>query len=793
MQKRSLYAMMALITVLILSVNAVVAAQDLLPAAQIESDEGGVAVVNGTMTITNPNIRDITVQPIILLEDQGGFVTRDVEFTFPVESQAFAAITNNFYTDNVITFEMTLPGAPQGTLHDVDNDGESDTGVEVYTIAFWDNRFGDPFITERDGYSWSTAYATTRASVDPDTLYEINGGQYLVYAPDDAQGFPSSFGDDGLLFTEDDPTVSIPAGWTIVNMDVEPFTYDRSHEVTVELHEPEELQPEDYSDMTYTEAFNAFIDLAKNEYAFTELKNIDWEMLRAKYLPDVEQAEADSNLDAFILALDSLTRDVPDGHWQFPQMPSSVLDDHFFESTSGGYGMSLRELSDGNVVVVYLTPGGPADTAGIEIGADILEFGGQPIEDAISAVVPFAGVGSPDGYRYQQVRYMTRAPLGSETEVTFQNPIGEPETVTLQTSDERDSFSFGSVYRGFDNLAPPLTYEFLDSGYGYVKISSFNGNEPVMIETWDYFMTLVPQLGVQGIILDLRQNGGGFSQIGDRIAGYFFNEEFVAGNRQSYNPVSGEFFGDPNFPTRIFPPEDPDLYFAGPVVVLVGPGCASACEFFTFDMIQQDRATIVGQYSSAGLGGGWEEVYLPDGLSIALPVNRPVDNEGNVIIEDTGIVPDVRVPVTEESVVTGQDIVLDYGVRVLDEALGVVGGGDAPAVEITYVDGGEIAIDSMVEGEIAAGERVRYVFAPDADATVDISLSDAEGALDTYLRIYDENDTQITENDDIRLGEQINSLVTGLQVMAGQPIIIEVATYDDVLNGTYVLKVSAAE
>ncbi|MCA9910018.1 MAG: hypothetical protein KC519_15275, partial [Anaerolineae bacterium] len=742
MPKRSLYAVMVLFAILILSVNAL-AAQEMLPAAQMEADEGGVAVVNGTMTITNPNIRDLTVQPIILLEDQGGFVTRNVEFTFPVESQAFGAITNDFYTDTVINFEMNLPLAPQGTLHDVDNNGATNTGVEVYTIAYWDNRFGDPFITERDGYSWSTAYATTRTSVNPETLYEVIGGQYLVYAPDDQQGFPSGFGEDGLLFTEDDPTVAIPAGWTLVNMDAEPFTYDRSSEVSVELHEPEELQPEDYSEMSYTEAFNAFIDLAQNEYAFTEMKNVDWEALREKYLPEVEEAEANGDLDLFILALDALTRDVPDGHWQFPQMPSNILNNRFFDETAGGYGMALRELSDGSVVVVFVTPGGPADEAGINVGAEIMEFGGMSIQDATDAVVPSLSLRSALAYCYLQLRYLTRAPLGTETEVTYQNPGAQSETVTLPTSDERISFAFGSVYRGFDDLAPPLTYEFLDSGYGYVKISSFNGNEPVMIETWDYFMGLVQQLGVQGIILDLRQNGGGVSQIGDRIAGYFFSDEFVAGNREEYNPESGQFFGDPNFPTRIFPAENPALAFSGPVVVLVGPGCASACEFFTYDMIQQGRATVVGQYSTAGLGGGWDEVYLPDGLSIALPVSRPVDDEGNIIIEGTGIVPDVRVPVTAEDVIGDQDTVLQYGERVLDEALGVVGTGDAMP-EITQVDGGDIALAETVEGDIAAGERVRYVFVPEEDGAIDISLTDAEGALDTYLRVYDENDTVIT-------------------------------------------------
>ena len=77
---------------------------------------------------------------------------------------------------------------------------------------------------------------------------EIVGGIFLVYAPDDQQGFPSGFGEDGLLFTEDDPIVILPEGYTIVNLDAEPFSFDRSRNPVVDLIEPEGIALVDYSE-----------------------------------------------------------------------------------------------------------------------------------------------------------------------------------------------------------------------------------------------------------------------------------------------------------------------------------------------------------------------------------------------------------------------------------------------------------------------------------------------------------------------------------------------------------------
>ena len=85
-------------------------------------------------------------------------------------------------------------------MRDVDQDGTDDPGVMIFAVAYRTNKFGDPFLEERDlfGGGWSTAYASTRVTEEASRNREVVGGKLLVYAPDAGQGFPSDFGDDGL-------------------------------------------------------------------------------------------------------------------------------------------------------------------------------------------------------------------------------------------------------------------------------------------------------------------------------------------------------------------------------------------------------------------------------------------------------------------------------------------------------------------------------------------------------------------------------------------------------------------
>ncbi|HYO89239.1 MAG TPA: hypothetical protein VER79_11360, partial [Candidatus Limnocylindrales bacterium] len=232
---------LSLVAIVILATLALpVLAQDAPLAADIVNDEGGPVVITGVLEYTNQLFTLGVAQPLVILEDQAGFTVRNKGFLMPMESQTMGQFTSDFFSSPV-GYSIALPQMPQGTLSDVDNNGQTNLGVQIFTPAYWTNIFGDPFLEVRDLYGggWSTAYAGTHFRSQIDQQDEVDGGYYVVYAPDDQQGFPSGFGDDGLLFTEDDPIVTLPAGWTVVNMNTETFTFDRSREASIDLLEPE--------------------------------------------------------------------------------------------------------------------------------------------------------------------------------------------------------------------------------------------------------------------------------------------------------------------------------------------------------------------------------------------------------------------------------------------------------------------------------------------------------------------------------------------------------------------------
>ena len=635
-------------------------------------EEGGTKIVTGTVTYTNPFFTEGVAQPIVILEDQGGFVTRDRNFIIPVESQVIATITSDFYT-SPFTYSLSLPEEPDGTLHDVDHDGKTETGVMVFAVAYWTNTWGDPFLEKRDqgGGGWSSAYASTKVSDDRDSYLEVYGGKYLVYAPDGEQQFPSGFGDDAKLFTDDDPVMDLPAGWSLVDMDQSPFAIDRSENPTVELFEPEGSALDDFSDLSYTEGFDKMVEKFSNEYAFTELKNIDWDAKAKQFRPAFEAAEKAKDAHAYALALRDFLWSIPDTHVGFDQ---TLITDDFQVDTAGGIGFGIRETGDGKIVANFILDGGPADKAGMEWGAEIVSLDGQPVADVVEATVPWSSpFSNPIIKRLQQLRYATRFKLDKgEVEVTFKNPGGAEKTATLAVVQERDSFTYSSFYAGVSPTELPVEFDVLPSGYGYIKVNSFLDNDVLSIQVWERAIKYFNDNSVPGVILDLRVNGGGSGWLADQMAAYFFNEETLVGNTAYYDDSSGEFYMDPGDDTYMIPPRE-DLQYNGPVVVMVGPACASACEFFSYDMTINDRATVVGFYPSDGAGGSVEQFIMPEDITVQMTIGRAVDAEGNIHLEGKGVVPDVKVPVTLETLkqlADGEDVALETAVKVVSQPAG---------------------------------------------------------------------------------------------------------------------------
>lgn len=624
----------------------------LRPVVPGEANPDEPVFIRGNIPFTSPFFLESSYEPFVLLEDEGGFVKRNREYEFPLAGQVMGPA--DLVSENNLVYSLALPSVPQGTQVDVDNNGNTDSGVQVFAVAYWSNIWGGPFLERRDGTGWSTAYTST--IVDPNKKDEIVGGILIIWAPDDKQGFPTSFGTDNRLFTDDDPTEPIPAGYNLVDLNQEPFRVYKEAEPRIDLNEGVGAL-KDYSKMGYTEAFDTFFKKASKEYPFTVEKKVDWDALYKKYSPRVANAKSDTD---FYLAIRDLTWEIPDGHIGGP-FDVSV----FQEERGGGFGLVLTELSDGKVIATKVLPNFPAESAGIQIGAEIVTWNGEPIEDAITKVVPYFGPFSTEHTRHlQQVAFLTRVAPGEKVKVIFKN-LGDNTTkeVTLSPVLEYESFYASQPSWSQDKLILPLDARILDSGVAYIRLVSFSDDTNLTAHLWDRYMDQLLEQEIPGLIIDLRINGGGSLGLALDMAGYFYDEEVTLYREAYFNEDTGKFEYQ-DVPAKIKPGPK---YYDGNIAVLISPDCVSACEGFAYALAQTSRAIIVGHYPTAGAFGevGIGQYKLPGDQNFQIPTGRPETIDGKLVIEGTGIVPSIVIPVTKSSALGEEDTVLEAAINAL--------------------------------------------------------------------------------------------------------------------------------
>jgi S1-C subfamily serine protease len=97
----------------------------------------------------------------------------------------------------------------------------------------------------------------------------------------------------------------------------------------------------------------------------------------------VEQA---NDRSGYLRALRDFSFEIPDGHIQGPVLTSETR-----TLTDGGIGLTLAELDDGAIIAAYLSPAGPAASAGMRLGDTILTINEQPVAEFVSTIIPWNG------------------------------------------------------------------------------------------------------------------------------------------------------------------------------------------------------------------------------------------------------------------------------------------------------------------------------------------------------------------------------------------------------------------
>ena len=619
-------------------------------AAQDNAASGGVQQLTGEYALENPNALSTTSEAYMLLLDMTAFIERDRELPPPPGSEVIAPLVGDLAEG--AEFTIPLPIAPLGNLNDVGN-GEGDgTGVQVFSVEYWSNFEGGPFIGPYEGGGWGTAQSSleTRA-VD----LEVTGGTIAVWAPDDQQAFPTDFGDDGLLLTGDDPTGPIEAGWTVVDLNSSPFGFSRDVQADVEIVTGSDGFS-DFSGQGFVDSFDSLLAELRVSYAYTELKGIDFEALAATYRPLVQAAEDDNDFDAFQDAVYAFALEFNDGHTS-----SAPGADFIADRIGGRLGMRVKPTDDGDDIVVGVSDGLPASEAGIEPGAVVTEWNGGSVEDAVAAEEVIISVSNPVDELAQKYQFLTRGPLDETVEVTFQNPGADaPETVELTFVEDVDGADVGlntAVDSPIDDLdALPISTRLLSSGVGYVRVNTFLADPILFTTAWNYAIQNLVANGATGFVVDVRGNGGGYGGLATYIAGTFSEDEFVLD--ETYYP-DGEGNHVPYGEESVLPVDLGVSDF--PVAVLTDLRCASACEIFTAAVANDPEHLIVSYTSTAGIEAGIYLWYLSGGLPFQASYIRFQNEEGQIFLEGYGVTPNVRIPSEPDTLIVGDgDVGLDY-------------------------------------------------------------------------------------------------------------------------------------
>jgi len=625
-----------------------------LPAAEIMNDEGGPVRLVGAIDYTDFSIPQVMTDPAPTLLDMVHVVQGEPTLFAPVGNQILGTMTDDV-NPPPLGYEFDLPVVPRGAFLDVDNDGEDDQGVQIFRLAMASNINGGSHLEQLDQLADLNSYL-----VDPITG-RITEGSLLLYAADDQQGFPSGLGDDGALFTDDDPAVGLPQGYTVVHFGPDGVTFDRSAEAELNVLEKASAASSDFSEQGILESFNSLIDELAERYSFTDFRNLDWEAIRAENLPQVEELDALVNEDPvtavgqYTILLANIAQSLRDAHVAASIDTSSPAYQDYANALlapiATNVGANTSALDDGRIIVTYVAPGSPAEAAGWTFGTEIVAVEGTPVAERIPEVYYYLTTGTDEGQRLRQVANLLKFPAGAG-EVTVDAILTgatEPQSFAmtpgqytlpdpLQTLNEREEL--------------PIEYV-IGPNFGYISWDEFV--EPdIRIAVFEQFLKEVnANEDIGGVILDMRGNGGGWDNLYFTMASYFFNEDNPVSmhwiDQDVYDPESGELVRE-TAPAFLISAPKPELYYDGPVLVLVDNNCASSCEFFSQFLQTNGRAQVIAQYGTKGAGAAINHVDLPGGIFMQYTKGRAYfagTDEFN--LEAVGVTPDIRVPTTEET------------------------------------------------------------------------------------------------------------------------------------------------
>ncbi len=339
-----------------------------------------------------------------------------------------------------------------------------------------------------------------------------------------------------------------------------------------------------------------YVSVSKSEYdemkdtynRFAKLEQL-YETIDSSYYKDVDEIElVDGACKGLVEGLGDpyssyMTED------EYENWKSSATGEY------SGIGVTFSQDKNGNYVVVGVTKDSPAEKAGLKSG------------DYITKV---------DGKTYDDMDVMAKAIRGEAGTKVKLNYVRDGEEKEISITRRKI-------------VEKSVEYKMLDGNIGYIKLSSFISSSA---DDFSEALKALEDKGAKGLILDLRDNGGGLVEQCIDIADEFLDEGVVTyvedknGKKQEYKAKDGK--------TELT------------TVVLVNGNSASCSEILA-GALKDNGCKLVGE-TTFGKGVIQSTAELDDGSALKLTIMQYFSPKGNAI-QDKGITPDYEVKNSENS------------------------------------------------------------------------------------------------------------------------------------------------
>ncbi|MBI2594731.1 MAG: S41 family peptidase [Candidatus Colwellbacteria bacterium] len=297
----------------------------------------------------------------------------------------------------------------------------------------------------------------------------------------------------------------------------------------------------------------------------------------------------------------------------------------FSEDLSGSFGGIGAEIGEKNEQIIIIAPlkNSPSEKAGLKAKDKILKVDGK----------------STDGLTVGEAVRLIRGEVGAKVTLTILRDAWQGP---------RDIEIVREIIQ-----VPTVEWSMKEGNIIYLQLSSFGANTP-----FNFFQAIAGGLrqGGDGLIIDMRNNPGGFLEVAVNLSGWFVergdvvvSEEFTGGDEKKFTAYG-------NAALKKFP-----------VVIIMNEGSASASEILAGALRVHNGTKIVGA-KSFGKGTVQQLIDLSDGSTLKVTISHWLLPDGH-LIEGNGLEPDIKALVTDEDLVAGRDPQLERAIEVLKEEM----------------------------------------------------------------------------------------------------------------------------